>query len=172
MGIFGLNLIPCSIGNLIAGVIIMAMGFSYFFGTLRQGVLVHFKKQEEPTEEERQYPKLTAVENYRKPENAPPAEADAAKPQTEAPQGGMRARYLPGLLLTILLGSRQSQTRTMVLVGQCRAEGVVRISCREGQWSEIGASQARHDLLGLCKLHVMSTARTDGFMAERHEQHK
>merc|ERR1712204_46573 len=82
------------------------------------------------------------------------------------------ARYLPGLLLTILLGSRQSQTRTMVLVGQCRAEGVVRISCREGQWSEIGASQARHDLLGLCKLHVMSTARTDGFMAERHEQHK
>jgi formate/nitrite transporter len=92
--IFGLNLIPCSIGNLIAGVIIMSMGFSYFFGTLRQGVLVHFKKQEEPTEEEKQYPKLTAVENYRKPEGAPPAEANVAKP--DAPQGGMQRQISPG----------------------------------------------------------------------------
>jgi len=33
--ILGLNLIPCSLGNLVAGVLIMSCGFSYFFGSLR-----------------------------------------------------------------------------------------------------------------------------------------
>jgi len=88
---FGLNLIPCSIGNLIAGVIIMACGFSYFFGSLRDGVFVHFKKKEPETEEEKEYPKLTAVENFRKEAPVvPPAESNAAE------NTGMQRQVSPG----------------------------------------------------------------------------
>lgn len=86
--IFGLNLIPCSIGNLFAGVIIMACGFSYFFGSLREGVLVHFKKQEPPTE----FPKLTAVEKWQETK----AESNPPLPQPNAQPEGMARQISPG----------------------------------------------------------------------------
>jgi formate/nitrite transporter len=97
---FGLNLIPCSIGNLIAGVFIMACGFSYFFGSLRDGVLVHFKKRQQPqTQEEKEYPSLTAVENFRTQGEALPPVAEQA-PQdggtTAEPPTEMRRQVSPG----------------------------------------------------------------------------
>jgi len=94
--IFGLNLIPCSIGNLIAGVIVMSCGFSFFFGSLRDGVLVHFKKKEPVTEEDKEYPKLTAVENYKKEAaTAPPDEPNAPVPTT-GENAGMQRQVSPG----------------------------------------------------------------------------
>jgi len=63
--ILGLNLIPASLGNLFAGVIIMSCGFSYFYGTLRScppPALAAAIKGEKP--EESDTPKLAAVEEY------------------------------------------------------------------------------------------------------------
>jgi len=99
--IFGLNLIPCSIGNLFAGVIIMACGFSYFFGQLRDGICVHWMQKEPPTPEDKEYPKLTAVENWKEAKAAaaaPPAENTAAPgaPQPNAQPEGFARQISPG----------------------------------------------------------------------------
>jgi len=64
--ILGLNLIPCTLGNLFAGVIIMACGFSYFFGSLRNGMCVHFKKSDPPPPEQVEFPDISAVLDGRK----------------------------------------------------------------------------------------------------------
>jgi len=63
--ILGLNLIPCSLGNLFAGVIIMSCGFSYFYGTLRTcppPAVAAAMKGEKP--EVSETPRLAAVEEY------------------------------------------------------------------------------------------------------------
>merc|ERR1712129_671813 len=63
--ILGLNLIPASLGNLFAGVIIMSCGFSYFYGTLRTcppPAIAAAMKGEKP--EESETPRLAAVEEY------------------------------------------------------------------------------------------------------------
>jgi len=44
------NLIPCTLGNLFAGVVIMSMGFSFFFGSMKNGKCFQ-KKKEEPASE-------------------------------------------------------------------------------------------------------------------------
>jgi len=44
------NLIPCSLGNLFAGVVIMSMGFSFFFGGMKTGQC--FKKKQEDSARE------------------------------------------------------------------------------------------------------------------------
>jgi len=66
--IFGLNLVPCTLGNLVAGVVIMSCGFSYFYGSLRTCpppmVMAAMGKETEPQDEKR--PKLAAVEEYEK----------------------------------------------------------------------------------------------------------
>mmetsp|Transcript_16677 Transcript_16677/g.32639 ORF Transcript_16677/g.32639 Transcript_16677/m.32639 type:complete len:377 (+) Transcript_16677:75-1205(+) len=64
--IFGLNLIPCSIGNLISGVIVMACGFSYFFGVLRHSACVHFVQGGERIKDGADIPQLAALDNFRK----------------------------------------------------------------------------------------------------------
>merc|ERR1719476_458616 len=65
--ILGLNLIPCSLGNLFAGVIIMSCGFSYFYGTLRTcpppAIAAKMKGQQQ---EQSEIPRLAAVEEYMK----------------------------------------------------------------------------------------------------------
>jgi len=63
--ILGLNLIPASLGNLFAGVLIMSCGFSYFYGTLRTcppPAIAAAMKGEKP--EESETPRLAAVEEY------------------------------------------------------------------------------------------------------------
>lgn len=96
---FGLNLIPCSIGNLIAGVVIMSMGFSYFFGSLRQGVLVHFKAKMKG-EDQGQEPKLAAVEDWKAAAAAQAAAAAApaapAAPAQGAAPPAMERQISPG----------------------------------------------------------------------------
>jgi formate/nitrite transporter len=63
------NLIPASLGNLFAGVVIMSMGFSFFFGGLKTGQCLK-KKQEAPEAPqqppEQEMPKLTAVADWQK----------------------------------------------------------------------------------------------------------
>lgn len=63
--ILGLNLIPASLGNLFAGVIIMSAGFSYFFGTLRTCPPPALKARMKGEKvEEPEQPRLAAVEEY------------------------------------------------------------------------------------------------------------
>jgi len=65
--ILGLNLIPCSLGNLFAGVIIMSCGFSYFYGTLRTcpppAIAAKMRGEQQ---EQSEIPRLAAVEEYMK----------------------------------------------------------------------------------------------------------
>jgi len=64
--ILGLNLIPCSLGNLIAGVIIMSCGFSYFFGSLNTCPPPGLKAKKEEEGDAPNDPKVAAVEEWRK----------------------------------------------------------------------------------------------------------
>jgi len=57
--ILGLNLIPCSLGNLFAGVIIMSCGFAYFFGSLNTCPPPAFSAKEDED------PKVAAVAEWR-----------------------------------------------------------------------------------------------------------
>jgi len=63
--ILGLNLVPASLGNLFAGVIIMSCGFSYFYGTLRTcpppAITAALKGEKQEVSE---IPRLAAVEDY------------------------------------------------------------------------------------------------------------
>jgi len=59
------NLIPASLGNLFAGVVIMSMGFSFFFGSMKTGQCLQKKKEEAP---------------------AGPEQAAAPAPEQEAPK--------------------------------------------------------------------------------------
>jgi len=66
------NLIPCTLGNLVAGVVIMSMGFSFFFGYLKSYPCL---KKKEPTPEptpEQQASQASAA--------APPAPPHAPDP--------------------------------------------------------------------------------------------
>jgi len=63
------NLIPASLGNLFAGVIIMACGFSYFYGSLRTCPPPAFEaamagKMDSAMPEDAVHPRLAAVEEY------------------------------------------------------------------------------------------------------------
>merc|ERR1712129_300990 len=64
--IFAKNLIPCTLGNLVAGVIIMSFGFSYFFGSLNTcpppGLVAKNEEEEDGTPS---FPKVAAVEEWR-----------------------------------------------------------------------------------------------------------
>jgi len=70
------NLIPASIGNLFAGVVIMSMGFSFFFGSLKKGECCKKKKEEEePTPEkpkEENMPNIEAVDKWKQGQQQPP----------------------------------------------------------------------------------------------------
>merc|ERR1712008_109683 len=66
------NLIPCSLGNLFAGVIIMSAGFSFFFGKLKNYPCL--QKKEEPTPEQITQAGVTVQANAASP---PPAPAPA-----------------------------------------------------------------------------------------------
>jgi len=79
------NLIPCTLGNLVAGVIIMSCGFSYFYGGLKTCPPPGMKPKEEGAD-----PKLAAVAEFRQgmqattqAHAAPPAQPPPAAP---APQ--------------------------------------------------------------------------------------
>jgi len=76
------NLIPCSLGNLVAGVLIMSCGFAYFFGSLNTCPPpgLRAKKEEDGGKDD---PKLPAVEEWRQ-NMAAQAAAQAAAPQTQA----------------------------------------------------------------------------------------
>lgn len=62
-------MIPASIGNLFAGVVIMSMGFSFFFGSLKKGECCKKKKEEEePAPEkpkEENMPNIEAVDKWK-----------------------------------------------------------------------------------------------------------
>jgi len=92
--ILGLNLIPCSLGNLVAGVIIMSCGFAYFFGSLNTCPppgLVPKKEDGAPND-----PKLPAVEQWR--ENmAKAAAAPAAPPAQPAPTTAERPAWIEAI---------------------------------------------------------------------------
>jgi len=75
------NLIPCSLGNLVAGVIIMSMGNSFFFGKLKTCPCLALGKKKEPTAEP------TAAEPTPQ-QQAPPAQAPSAQPQLPAMPAG------------------------------------------------------------------------------------
>jgi len=74
------NLIPCSLGNLFAGVIIMSCGFAYFFGSLNTcpppGLLSQKEEDGKPND-----PKMPAVEEWRKGMAAKQTTAAPAAPQ-------------------------------------------------------------------------------------------
>jgi len=75
------NLIPCTLGNLFAGVVIMSMGFSFFFGSMKTGQC--FKKKEPPPPK----PEADANKDAGAPPEAPPPNIDAVKEaRNESPQ--------------------------------------------------------------------------------------
>jgi len=92
--ILGLNLIPCSLGNLFAGVIIMSCGFAYFFGSLNTCPppgLAAKKEDGAPSD-----PKMPAVEQWR--ENmAKAAAAPAAPPPQPAPTTAERPSWIEAI---------------------------------------------------------------------------
>jgi formate/nitrite transporter len=89
------NLIPCTLGNLVAGVIIMSFGFSYFYGSLNTCPppgLVPKKAEEDGKPND---PQVAAVEEWRKgmaamaaapaAPQAQPGPSPPAPPTTERP---------------------------------------------------------------------------------------
>jgi len=85
------NLIPCSLGNLFAGVIIMSCGFAYFFGSLNTcpppGLVPKKKELEDGTSS---YPRMPAVQEWSK-GIAAAAQAAAGPAAPQAQQGATPA---------------------------------------------------------------------------------
>jgi len=77
------NLIPCTLGNLFAGVVIMSMGMSFFFGSMKTGQCL---KKKEP---EASKPEAEANKDAGVPPDTPPPNIDAVKmmeTRNESPQ--------------------------------------------------------------------------------------
>ena len=70
------NLIPCTLGNLFAGVVIMSMGMSFFFGSMKAGQCFKKKEPEAPKPEA----------DAGAPPDEPAPNIDAVKMMAESPQ--------------------------------------------------------------------------------------
>merc|ERR1719433_830644 len=118
--ILGLNLIPCSLGNLFAGVLIMSCGFSYFYGTLRTcppPALAAAMKGEKL--EERETPRLAAVEEYVK--------------QIMQQQEALRAQQRPAGVGT---EANLAQSKDFPAVGEQQAPPAAPPQAPQPQWHE------------------------------------
>jgi len=84
------NLIPCSLGNLFAGVIIMSFCFSYFFGSLNTcpppGLMPKVDMDDMPSD-----PQVAAVKEWRRRMTDAAAQAAAAPAAPQAQQGATPA---------------------------------------------------------------------------------